>query len=107
MARKDTIKALTSRGISEETTALLLTKYNFIYAITHNEERTYISRSISDNPHIMMVYGYIVIRYYNNGSLFKTETYLQASSGFSTGNQGYIKVDDYLQIEEALIVNIS
>ena len=86
---------------------LLLTKYNFIYAITHNEERTYISRSISDNPHIMMVYGYIVIRYYNNGSLFKTETYLQASSGFSSGYQGYIRMDDYMQIEEALIVNIS
>ena len=86
---------------------LLLTKYNFIYAITHNEERTYISRSISDNPHIMMVYGYIVIRYYNNGSLFKTETYLQASSGFSSGHQGYIRMDDYMQIEEALIVNIS
>ena len=86
---------------------LLLTKYNFIYAIVHDDESTFISRAISDNPHIMMVYGYIVIRYYNNGSLFKTETYLQASSGFSTGNQGYIRMDDYMQIEEALIVNIS
>lgn len=86
---------------------LLLTKYNFIYAIVHDDVSTYVSRAISDNPHIMMVYGYIKINYYNNGSLFKTETYLQASSGFSMGNQGYIRMDDYLRIEEALIVNIS
>ena len=55
----------------------------------------------------MMVYGYITINYYNNGSLFRTDTYLQASSGFGSGEQGYIKMDDDLDIEEALIVNIS
>lgn len=38
MARKDTIKALTSRGISEETTALLLTKYTSLTAIANAGE---------------------------------------------------------------------
>ena len=39
MARKDTIKALTSRGISEETTALLLTKYTSLTAIAVHCEK--------------------------------------------------------------------
>ena len=55
----------------------------------------------------MMVYGYITVRYYDNGSLIGTDTFLQASSGFNTADQGYIRMDDYLQIEEALIVNVS
>ena len=96
-----------SAVMADKVGVLLLSKYNYIYAISHSEGQTFISRAISDNPHIMMVYGYIKINYYNNGALFKTETYLQASSGFGTGDQGYIRMDDYLQIEEALIVNIS
>lgn len=96
-----------SAVMADKVGVLLLSKYNYIYTIVHSEGHTFISRAISDNPHIMMVYGYIKINYYNNGALFKTETYLQASSGFGTGDQGYIRMDDYLQIEEALIVNIS
>lgn len=86
---------------------LLLTKYNFIYSIDHGSGSTYLDRWISDIAHIMMVYGYITVRYYDNGSLIGTDTFLQASSGFNTADQGYIRMDDYLQIEEALIVNVS
>lgn len=86
---------------------LLCTSYNFVYAIVHSDGQTFVSKANSTNAHIMMVYGYITINYYNNGSLFRTDTYLQASSGFGSGEQGYIKMDDDLDIEEALIVNIS
>lgn len=93
--------------MADKVGVLLLSKYNYIYAITHNDERTFISKATSNGAHIMMVYGYIKINFYNDGELFRTDTFLQASSGFSSGDQGYIKVDDYLTIEEALIVNIS
>ena len=95
-------------AVSQGKVGVLLCKsYNYIYTIQHSDGYTFISKANSTTPHIMMVYGYIKINYYNNGSLFKTETYLQASSGFGSGVQGYIKMDDDLEIEEALIVNIS
>ena len=81
--------------------------YNFVYTIQHSEGQTFVSKLNSENPHIMMAYGYITIDYYQNGSIFRTDTYLQVSSGFSSADQGYIKMNDDLQIEEALIVNIS
>ena len=93
--------------MADKVGVLLLSKYNYIYTIIHEEDRTFISKATSNGAHIMMVYGYIKINYYNDGELFRTDTFLQASSGFSSGDQGYIKVDDYLTIEEALIVNIS
>ena len=38
MARKDTMKALINRDVSEETAALLLTKYNSLSAISNAGE---------------------------------------------------------------------
>ena len=37
-----------------------------------------------------------------------SDTYLQVSSGYSTGDQGYVLVNNNsMEIQEALIVNIS
>lgn len=54
----------------------------------------------------MMVYGYQTIAYYKNGVNFRTDTYLQASSGFGSAETGYIKMNDYIGIMDALIINI-
>lgn len=87
---------------------LMCSRYNYIYAINHSSSgtSTYISQRNFNIGHMMMVYGYITINFYNEGIKTKSETFLQVSSGFDSGDQGYIKMDDYLNIDDALIVNI-
>ena len=87
---------------------LMCSRYNFVYTINHNSSgtSTYISQRNFNLGHMMMVYGYITLDYYNGGVKTGSETFLQVSSGFDSGVQGYIKMDDYLKINEALIVNI-
>lgn len=87
---------------------LMCSRYNFIYTINHSSSgtSTYVSQRNFNIGHMMMVYGYITIDYYDGGIKTKSETFLQVSSGFDLGDQGYIKMDDYLNIDDALIVNI-
>lgn len=88
---------------------LLCDKYNFIFSINHDPDgtNTYISKRDYNISHMMMVYGYLIIDYYKDGSCIASETYLQVSSGFADGSQGYIKMNDYLTIDNALVVSIS
>lgn len=86
---------------------LFLNRYNFVYNIYTYDDHSDVYKINSNSGHMMMVYGYFTVDYYKNGSKFLSETYLEASSCFSTGDQGYIKMDDYLQIQDALIINIS
>ena len=87
---------------------LLCTKYNFVYAISHGDHRTFLSKSDYSLAHMMMVYGYITIDYYKDGQLIRSDTYLQVSSGYATGIQGYVLINNSaMEIQEALIVNIS
>lgn len=87
---------------------LLCTRYNFVYAISHGKNETYLSKSDYFLAHMMMVYGCITVDYYKDGEIFRSDTYLQVSSGYATGIQGYVFVDNNaMEIQEALIVNIS
>jgi hypothetical protein len=86
---------------------LFLNRYNFVYGFGNKEGSRTVYMSKANIGHMMMVFGYITVDYYKNGSKFLSETYLEASSCVSTAEQGYIKMDDYLQIEDALIINIS
>ena len=88
---------------------LLCSKYNFIFSINHlsSGNSTLISKRDYNISHMMMVYGYLIIDYYKDGSCIASETYLQVSSGFADGSQGYIKMNDYLTIDNALVVSIS
>lgn len=102
------INALQGMIANNKVGVLLCTKYNFIYDIVHGPNETFISKSDYTLAHMMMVYGYITIDYYKGGQIFRRDTYLQVSSGYSTGNQGYVLVDNNsMEIQEALIVNIS
>ena len=93
---------------SNKVGVLLCSTYNYIYAIVEGEGRTYLSKVESSRAHMMMVYGYYTVDYYKDGEVFRTDTYLQVSSGYSSGHQGYVLMgDDSLTIQEALIVNIS
>lgn len=87
---------------------LMCGKYDFVYAIVNGEGYTFISKVNYTRAHMLMVYGYYTVDYYKDGEVFRTDTYLQVSSGFNTGYQGYVLVDNNaMEIQEALIVNIS
>lgn len=60
-----------------------------------------------DAAHIMMVTGYETVAFYKDGVTVATETFLLVSSGFSSGETGYVQLNDsYLNIDEALIYTI-
>ena len=48
MARKDTLKALANRGISEETSALLLTEYSSLSAIAEAGEEKLVALGLME-----------------------------------------------------------
>lgn len=89
--------------------ALLCSKYNFISAIMHDDsgKSTTVYQVNSSVAHIMMVSGYITIDYYKNNTKFLSETYLRVASGYATGERGYCRLNNNLQIDDALTVNIS
>lgn len=87
---------------------LMLSGYNLIYDITDatSPTRTRITKCDVDAGHMVMVYGFVTRAYYKDGVNFKTETYLRVNLGDGSSDTGYIKTDDYLHIDEALIYTI-
>ncbi len=95
-------------ALNQDKVALILcSQYNFVYSFIDHDTYVEIVKRNSNVGHIMMVYGYQIIDYYKDGSLFQSDTYLYVSSGYGSGIQGYIKMNDHLKIDEALIVNVS
>lgn len=84
-------------------------QFHFIYSINHRTSgtETLVVKRNFPMAHVMMVYGYMTIDYYRNGSVFLTETYLQVASCFGGGDRGYVKVGDFLNISDALLISIS
>ena len=82
-------------------------RYNFVYGIRHDENKTIIAKEDANIGHMMMVYGYQTIAYYKNDINFHTDTFLYVSSGYGDGAQGYMELNSYLNIEDALIMAIS
>lgn len=88
---------------------IFCSRYNFVYNIFYMEDQKII-RVIKEDAnigHMMMVYGYQTISYYKDDINFRTDTFLYVSSGYSTSDQGYMELDSYLNIEDALIMTIS
>lgn len=88
---------------------VMFSKFNMVKAIVNSvgEDRVCVSKYNYDAGHMMMVYGYFTQAFYKDGVAVETNTYLYVSSGFSSGEQGYIQLNDYLTIEEAYIMNIA
>lgn len=88
---------------------LMCGNYNIVFGISHDASgtSTLVSKRDYNIAHMMMVYGYLSIDYYKDGSKIRTDTFLQVSTGFAAGEKGYIRMDDYLTIDDALIINIS
>lgn len=86
---------------------IFCSRYNFVYGIVHTENLTSVVKENANVGHMMMAYGYQTIAYYKNDINFRTDTFLYVSSGYSGADQGYIELNSYLNIEDALIMTIS
>ena len=82
-------------------------RYNFVYGIGHEADKTIVAKENANVGHMMMVYGYQTIAYYKDDINFRTDTFLHVSSGYSGADQGYLELNSYLNIEDALIMTIS
>lgn len=97
-------------AVDEEKVGLLMCgAYNYVGSITTSSDKTYtyVVKMNSTVGHMMMVYGYKIYEYYKDGVIFRTDTFLRVCSGFSSGEKGYILLNDDLTINEAYIITIS
>lgn len=86
---------------------VMCSKYNFVYGIMHYDGYTRVSKENGDAGHMMMVYGYQTIAYYKNGVNFQTDTFLYTCSGYGSSEKGYMQLNDYSQINNALVMTIA
>ena len=83
----------------------LLTRPGDIYDLKYYSTYDMTETTTIAEPHIMVGYGYIQIKYYNASGLFRTDTYLRVAVG-KTANAAYYKVNDQT-LTGAYIVSIS
>ncbi len=107
----------TSVNLSQLTTAInqnkvgivMCSQYNFIYGISHSESLgiAHISKFNSTTAHMMMVYGYQTLAFYQAGNHVCTKTFLYVCSGFEDGELGFMEMNDFSVINEAVIVSMT
>ena len=96
------------QAVENDKIALIMcSTYNLVYSIYRNAKGVSVNKIDSNRGHMMFVYGYVTYAFYKNGVNFRTETFLYVSSGYQSGEQGYIMLNDHLTIEEAYVVTIS
>ncbi len=88
---------------------IMCSQYNYIYSISHFETQNMvqIARVNATTAHIMMVSGYKTIAFYNDGSLVATKTFLYVSTGFGQDPSGYMEMNDFSVINEAVVIGIA
>ena len=91
---------------SQKVCLVMCSTYNFVYGISGTTTGATVAKLKSNRGHMMLVYGYTVVTYYENDVAIGSGTFLYASSGYQGGEQGYMQLNDYSTIEEAYIVTI-
>ncbi len=88
---------------------VMCTQYNFIYGILPFLEEGYVrvTKFNSTTAHMMMVYGYQTLAFYNDGNHVCTKTFLYVSSGFEDCEHGYMELNDFSTINEAVTISVS
>ena len=88
---------------------IMCSEYNFASSVDNIASQNFVSvvKHNSSVGHMMMVYGYRVLEYYADGALFRTDTFLYVTSSYSSGEKGYILLNDDLDIDEAYVVTIA
>ncbi len=105
----------TTVNLSQLTTAVnqnkvgvvMCTQYNFVYNILPHDDYVQITKINSTTAHMMMVYGYQTLAFYQGGNHVCTKTFLYVSSGFGDGDLGYMELNDFSVINEAIIVSMT
>lgn len=86
---------------------LMCDEYNFVSRINVFDGYVNVAKYISSYNHMLMVYGYEVREYYSNGAVIRTDTFLKVCNGSNGGVTGYLQLEDYLSIDEAIIITVS
>ncbi len=88
---------------------IMCTEYNFVFGIDLLEDQgvVQVTRFDSTTAHIMMVYGYQTIAFYNDGNRICTKTFLLACGGFGGTDIGFVELNDFSVINEAVIVSMA
>lgn len=58
------------------------------------------------NSHVLVGYAYLVVRYYNGTTNFRTDTYLEVSTGWSENLYGYLKISSTEWLDSGYAVDI-
>ena len=103
------LSALTTAVNTGKVAMLMCSKYNYVSSISHSVSagKAQIIKNNCTVGHMMMVYGYKTVGYYNDEVQVATDTFLLVCSGNGVGEYGYMKLNDFSVIDEALIVTIS
>lgn len=92
-------------AIDNNKVILLFTLPTTVYAMSEaNNSDSFFETNIA-GAHIMVAFGYLQIKYYNNGGLFRTDTFLQVAMGQPGYTEKMYKIDS-ATTEAAYIVNI-
>lgn len=84
----------------------LLTRPVDLYVMAESSTQDRISTITIPDYHIMIASGYKEVKYYENGSLFRTDRYLLVSTGLQGGGNAYYKINNH-KLNGAYIVNIT
>ena len=103
------LNTLTDAIDNNKVGVVMCSKYNFCYGVLNStsDKTVRVNKITSVAGHIMMVYGYRIIEYYDAGNLFRKDIFLNVSSSYPTSERGYMQLNDYSVIEEAYIVDIN
>lgn len=92
-------------AIDNNKAIVLFTLPTNVYGIGTGTTSDTIDAISIDGAHIMVAYGYIQVRYYNNSGLFRTDTYLIVAMGQVGYTSMFYRVDS-TTTQAAYIVNV-
>lgn len=85
---------------------VLFTQPGKVYEIAENPGyNTLLEYNVTGN-HIMIAYGYVQIKYYNNNVLFRTESFVKVATGWGEPSQAYYKISSD-NLDAAYVVNVA
>ena len=84
----------------------LLSDPDELYEISPEDTKDNIRAYSFSDPHIMVAYGYVEIKYYNSTGLFRTDIYFEVTSGLNVPKKAFYKINPH-NLTAAYIININ
>ena len=98
--------AACKNAIDNNKVITLLSQPVDVYNVVEGTNQDSVSSYTISGNHIMVASGYKEIKYYKNGTLFRTDMYLVISTGLDGIKLAYYKLNNH-KLDSAYIVNIS